>query len=75
MTTELGRQPWIVYGLMRTEHGSSANVSTGNVLFSLLGFMGLYALLALLFFFIFTRIVASGPNAPSHEGKHEEAHA
>lgn len=75
MTTELGRQPWIVYGLMRTEHGSSANVSTGNVLFSLLGFMGLYALLALLFFFVFTRIVASGPNAPSHEGHHEEAHA
>ncbi len=67
MTSELGRQPWIVYGLMRTEHGSSANVSTGNVLFSLLGFMGLYALLALLFFFVFTRIVARGPTPETHE--------
>lgn len=62
MTTELGRQPWLIHGLMRTEHGSSNHVSTGNVLFSLLGFMGLYALLALLFFFLFTRIIGRGPS-------------
>ena len=61
MTAELGRQPWLVHGLFRTEHGSSNHVSTGNVLFSLLGFMGLYAFLALLFFFLFTRVVARGP--------------
>lgn len=61
MTAELGRQPWLVYGIMRTDHGSSDHVSSGNVLFSLLGFMGLYAVLGLLFFFVVVRIVGQGP--------------
>jgi len=61
MTAELGRQPWIIYNLMRTADGSSANVSGGNALFTLLGFMGLYSLLSLLFFFLSLRIVADGP--------------
>src|SRR5207253_3368183 len=46
MTAELGRQPWLVYSLLRTQHGFSSNVSAGNGLFTLLGFMGVYALLA-----------------------------
>ena len=49
MTAELGRQPWLIYGLMRTSEGYSNTVSAGNGLFTLLGFMGLYALLGLLF--------------------------
>ena len=61
MTAEFGRQPWIVYDLMRTVDGHSANVSTGNVLFSLLGFAGLYLLLSVLYFFITTRIITKGP--------------
>jgi cytochrome d ubiquinol oxidase subunit I len=62
MTAELGRQPWLVYNVMRTSAGSSNHVSAGTTLFSLLGFMGLYALLSLLFFFLITRIVAQGPS-------------
>src|SRR5436309_3728170 len=42
MTTELGRQPWLVYGLQRTIHGTSPTVSGGDVAWSSLGFMGLY---------------------------------
>ena len=42
ITAELGRQPWIVYGLMRTAHGFSSTVSAGNGLFTLLGFVGMY---------------------------------
>lgn len=61
MTAELGRQPWLIHGLMRTADGTSPLVSSGNALFTLLGFMGLYALLALLFFFLFTRLVRIGP--------------
>jgi cytochrome d ubiquinol oxidase subunit I len=61
MTAELGRQPWLVYGIMRTEKGHSTNVSTGNTIFTLLGFMGLYALLSLLFAFVAYRIVVDGP--------------
>ena len=49
MTAEIGRQPWLIYGLMRTSEGFSNTVSAGNGLFTLLGFMGLYALLGLLF--------------------------
>ncbi len=49
MTAELGRQPWLIYGLMRTSEGYSSTVSAGNGLFTLLGFMGLYTLLGLLF--------------------------
>ena len=46
MTAEIGRQPWLIYGLMRTSEGYSNTVSAGNGLFTLIGFMGLYALLA-----------------------------
>ncbi len=66
-TAELGRQPWVVYGLMRTAHASSENVSSGNALFSLLGFMGLYALLSILCVLLFARIVASAPWVPQRE--------
>jgi cytochrome d ubiquinol oxidase subunit I len=69
LTAELGRQPWLIHGLMRTRDGYSANVSPGNALFSLLGFMGLYALLALLYFFLVTKLLARGPEPVSeHEG-------
>jgi cytochrome d ubiquinol oxidase subunit I len=61
LTAELGRQPWVVYGVMRTADGHSTNVSSGNVLFTLLGFMGVYALLSLLFAFVAQRILAKGP--------------
>ncbi|HSC88311.1 MAG TPA: cytochrome ubiquinol oxidase subunit I [Polyangiaceae bacterium] len=65
MTAELGRQPWIIHGLLRTSEGHSLHVSGGNVLFTLLGFMGLYALLSLLFVLLLTRIVAQGPTDPN----------
>ena len=61
MTTELGRQPWLIYGLMRTADGYSTNVSAGNTLFTLIGFMGLYSLMSVLYFFITTRIIGNGP--------------
>lgn len=61
LTAELGRQPWVVYGVMRTARGYSENVSTGSVLFTLMGFMGLYALLSILFFFLLIRLLSRGP--------------
>ena len=59
-TAELGRQPWLVYGLMRTAAGTSHRVTAGNGLFSLLGFMGLYALLSIVFILLMTREIAAG---------------
>jgi cytochrome d ubiquinol oxidase subunit I len=61
MTAELGRQPWLVYGLLRTADGYSTRVSAGNTLFTLLGFLGLYALLSMLFLFLIQRELAKGP--------------
>jgi cytochrome d ubiquinol oxidase subunit I len=61
MTAELGRQPWLVYGLLRTAEGNSPLVGSGNVLFTLLGYLGLYLLIGLLFLFLFFETVSRGP--------------
>jgi cytochrome bd ubiquinol oxidase subunit I len=66
MTAELGRQPWLVYGLMLTADGYS---SAGNGMFTLLGFMGMYLVLGILFLFLVHREIDHGPvaaAAPSH---------
>jgi cytochrome d ubiquinol oxidase subunit I len=63
MTAELGRQPWLVYGLMRTADGYSKNVSAGNGMFTLLGFMGMYMVLGILFLFLVRREIEQGPEA------------
>jgi cytochrome d ubiquinol oxidase subunit I len=47
---------------MRTADGYSDNVSSGNVLFTLLGFMGLYALLSVLFVSLALKIIGRGPS-------------
>ena len=65
MTAELGRQPWLIYGVMRTVNGASPNVSAGNGLFSLLGFMGMYMVLGILFLFLVAREVGRGPETPA----------
>ncbi len=67
MTAEFGRQPWLIYGLMRTAAGVSPRVSGGNVLFSLLGFMGMYAVLAILFVILVYRVIDEGPEGPRDE--------
>jgi cytochrome d ubiquinol oxidase subunit I len=63
MTAELGRQPWLIYGLMRTSAGYSQTVLAGNGLFTLLGFMGLYTLLGLLFTILMYREISEGPES------------
>ena len=61
MTAELGRQPWLVYGLMRTSEGTSPQVSAGNTLFTLIGFSGLYLVMGILFLYLVGREIAHGP--------------
>lgn len=60
-TAELGRQPWLVYNLLRTAEGVSPTVSAGNTLFTLLGFIGLYLLLGMLFLILTGKIINKGP--------------
>jgi len=61
LVAELGRQPWLVYGLLRTAGGSSALVHPGQTVFTLLGFAGLYLVLGVLWLFLTAREVAHGP--------------
>ncbi|MCB9188374.1 MAG: cytochrome ubiquinol oxidase subunit I [Flavobacteriales bacterium] len=65
-TAELGRQPWLVYNLLRTEEGISPTVSSGNTLFTLLGFIGLYLLVGMLFLLLVGKIV-NGATTKKHE--------
>jgi cytochrome bd ubiquinol oxidase subunit I len=67
MTAELGRQPWLVYGLFRTAAGYSKTVSAGNGLFTLIGFMGMYMVLGILFLFLVRREIERGPAAELDE--------
>jgi len=66
MTAEIGRQPWLVYGLIRTAQGSSPHVGSGNSLFTLIGFLGMYSVLSLLWIILVYNHVQAGPAAPAH---------
>ena len=65
-TAELGRQPYLVYGLLRTTEGVSPTVSSGNTLFTLLGFVALYMLLGLLFLVLVGKTINQGPKHQTH---------
>ena len=58
---ELGRQPYLVYKLLKTVDGISPTVSSGNTLFTLLGFVSLYMLLGLLFLVLVGKTINAGP--------------
>jgi len=73
MTAELGRQPWLIYGLMRTAAGASPRVGAGNAWFTLIGFMGMYTVLAILWLFLVWREIELGPEPGKLSG--EEAAA
>ena len=69
MVSEVGRQPWLVYGLVKTSAGTSANVAAGETIFTTMGFAGTYAMLSILFLFLVARIIHRGPQEEA------EAHA
>jgi cytochrome d ubiquinol oxidase subunit I len=61
VTSEVGRQPWIIYGLMRTASGVSPTVASGEAVFTLIGFAGMYFLLGFLFLYLTLREIGHGP--------------
>jgi cytochrome d ubiquinol oxidase subunit I len=61
MTAELGRQPWLIYGLFLTRNGYSKVVSNGSTIFTLIGFTGIYFVLGVLFLYLTGREIAHGP--------------
>src|SRR5919199_4478762 len=66
-TAEAGRQPWVIWGLLRTADAASpaSSVPAGTGIFTLLGFAGLYLFVGILFLMLIVRIVAKGPDEPS----------
>jgi len=69
-TTEVGRQPWLVYGLMRTEHGTSPVVHPAHIVASIAMFSFLYILLFCLFMYTLTHKITVGPDE-NPEGAHD----
>jgi cytochrome bd ubiquinol oxidase subunit I len=63
VVSEVGRQPWIVYGLMKTQTAGSPNVPTGETIFTLIGFVGMYFLLGVLFLLLTVRTIGIGPSS------------
>lgn len=60
-TAEMGRQPWIVYNLLRTSEGLSRTVTANHVLASLLMFLLIYGLLFALFVYLMNDKIQKGP--------------
>jgi len=69
MTAEIGRQPWLVYGLLRTADGYSTRIGTGTTLFTLLGFLGLYSVLSILWVVIVYTMIQRGPVSSPQAGQ------
>ena len=65
IVAEVGRQPWIVYGVLKTSDGVSQAVSAGQVVGSLLGFTLLYGLLGFVDIYLLAKHAKKGPDAPT----------
>jgi cytochrome d ubiquinol oxidase subunit I len=62
LVTEVGRQPWIVYGVMRTSAGVSASLVPAQVVASLIGFTLVYGLLAVVDIYLLVKYSKRGPD-------------
>jgi cytochrome d ubiquinol oxidase subunit I len=67
IVTEVGRQPWIVYGVMKTAHGVSP-IAPSQVALSLAAFVLLYSLLGLTAFALMARVIRQGPPPEAGRG-------
>ncbi|PID04328.1 MULTISPECIES: cytochrome ubiquinol oxidase subunit I [unclassified Sporosarcina] len=65
--SEMGRQPWVVNGLMKTVDGISPNVSAGQILFSLISFSTIYTILGIIMVILFVKFIQRGPDEQPEE--------
>jgi cytochrome d ubiquinol oxidase subunit I len=72
MVAELGRQPWLIYGLFLTSQGASRSIHSGDVTFSLLGWVGLDLVLGVLYLVLIGREIHRGPERQPHDGGQPE---
>lgn len=62
-TAEVGRQPWVVYGLLRTKDAVTPSLKTGDVIFSLLVYIAVYTVIYAFGFYYVYRLLRDGPSA------------
>jgi cytochrome bd ubiquinol oxidase subunit I len=70
--TEFGRQPWTVFGLMQTKDSVSPNITSGQVLFSVIAFSAIYAILGAIMVGLFIKVIRKGPYHMDHD--HDVSH-
>jgi cytochrome d ubiquinol oxidase subunit I len=63
VVAELGRQPWIVYGVLKTADGVSKSVTSTQVLLSLIGFTVLYGVLGAVDIYLLAKYAKKGPDS------------
>jgi cytochrome bd ubiquinol oxidase subunit I len=68
-TAEMGRQPWVVYGLLRTSNAFSRTVTANQILFSLILFTVVYIVLLILFLYLMTKKIQHGPDHHTHDAE------
>ena len=67
LLTEMGRQPWLVQGLLKIEDGVSPNMTTGYLLISLISFTLVYGALAVAMFYLMRKYGKAGPDTALHD--------
>jgi cytochrome d ubiquinol oxidase subunit I len=65
--TEMGRQPWIVQGLLKVQDAVSPNLTTVDLLISLIGYVAVYGALAAAMVYLMKKYATAGPDAAMHE--------
>jgi cytochrome d ubiquinol oxidase subunit I len=65
--TEMGRQPWIVQGLLTVQQAVSPNLTTLDLLISLIGYALVYGSLGVAMFYLMKKYAIAGPDAAIHE--------
>ncbi|MDM5188199.1 cytochrome ubiquinol oxidase subunit I [Bacillus sp. DX4.1] len=68
--TEMGRQPWVVFGVMKTEDAVSPNVTANEVLFSLVSFTTMYLILGGICIYLFVRLIRGHANKKTQTDHH-----
>ncbi len=65
--TEMGRQPWIVYGLLKVQDAVSPNLTVVDLWISLIGYTAVYSSLAVAMIYLMKKYAIAGPDAAMHE--------
>jgi len=72
-TAEIGRQPWVVYGLLRTSDAFSKQVRANQIIFSLILFLVVYAILFVLFIYLLNKKIVKGPEDASLRKEYQKS--